>query len=184
MTTMPKRTTSFRDDLLADLVDPQDAAAYLNAALEESDEMFLVALRDVAEARQMARVAEGAGVARESVYRMLTAKGNPTYTSLLGILRAVGLKMAISAEAKISAQPTQTSEGESGEKSGSSFEFGANEANESREQNRFLEAGGDMGRGWNTAASQSSEGASWQRKGMATAMSMSQPHEFLQASTR
>jgi len=43
-------------------------------------------------------VAEGAGVARESVYRMLTAKGNPTYTSLIGILHAVGLKMTIAVE--------------------------------------------------------------------------------------
>lgn len=95
---MPKRTTSFRDDLLCDLADPREAAAYLNAAMEDSDEMFLVALRDVAEANQMAKVAEGAGVARESVYRMLTAKGNPTYTSLLGILRTVGMRLAVTAE--------------------------------------------------------------------------------------
>jgi hypothetical protein len=52
-TTMPKRTTAFRDDLLADLADPQEAAYYLNAALEDSEEMFLVALRDVAAAKQM-----------------------------------------------------------------------------------------------------------------------------------
>jgi len=92
---MPKQTTDFRDDLLADLADPQEAAHYLNAALEDSGELFLIALRDVAEAKQMASVAESAGVARESIYRMLTAKGNPTYSSLLGILRAVGLKLAI-----------------------------------------------------------------------------------------
>jgi probable addiction module antidote protein len=95
---MPKRTTAFRDDLLADLADPQEAASYLNAALDDSEEMFLVALRDVAEAKQMAKVAEEAGVARESIYRMLAATGNPTYSSLLGILRAVGLKLAIKPE--------------------------------------------------------------------------------------
>src|SRR5438034_1075498 len=76
----------------------REDASYLNAAMEDSEEMFLVALRDVAEAKQMAKVAEGAGVARESVYRMLTAKGNPTYTSLLGILHAVGLKIKIAVE--------------------------------------------------------------------------------------
>ena len=107
---MPKRTSSFRDDLLADLADPQEAAHYLNAALEDSEEMFLVALRDVAEAKQMAKVAEIAGVARESVYRMLTVRGNPTYTNLVGILRAVGLKIAIAADAATDSpiQPIRT----------------------------------------------------------------------------
>ncbi len=92
---MPKRTRPYRESLLEDLQDATEASQYLNAALEDSEEMFLVALRDVAEARQMAKVAESAGVARESVYRMLTTTGNPTYSSLIGILRAVGLKIAI-----------------------------------------------------------------------------------------
>ena len=95
---MPKRTTEFREDLLGDLADPREAAEYLNAALEDSEELFLVALRDVADARQMAKVAESAGIARESIYRMLSATGNPTYTSLLGILRAVGLRFEITPE--------------------------------------------------------------------------------------
>ena len=90
---MPKRTTDFREDLLADLVDPQEAANYLNAALEDSGQMALAALRDVAEARQMARVAESAGVAREALYRMLRSEGNPTYSSLMGVLDALGLKI-------------------------------------------------------------------------------------------
>ena len=97
---MPKRTTDFRGELLQDLADPAEAACYLNAALEDSEEMFLVALRDVAEARQLSKVAESAGVARESVYRMLTANGNPTYSSLVGILRAVGLRISIEADNK------------------------------------------------------------------------------------
>jgi len=90
---MPKRTTDFRQDLLTDLTDPQEAAHYLNAALEDSDQMALVALRDIAEARQMARVAEEAGVAREALYRMLRKSGNPTYGSFLGILNALGLRV-------------------------------------------------------------------------------------------
>ena len=90
---MPKRTTDFREDLLGDLADPQEAAHYLNAALEDSEQMALVALRDIAEARQMARVAEAAGVAREALYRMLSGTGNPTYGSLTGILNALGLKI-------------------------------------------------------------------------------------------
>ena len=90
---MPKRTTDFRQDLLADLVDPEEAAHYLNAAFEDSEQMALVALRDVAEARQIARVAEQAGLAREALYRMLCETGNPTYSSLLRILHALGLQI-------------------------------------------------------------------------------------------
>ena len=93
--TMPKRTRPYRDSLLEDLQDPAEAAEYLNAALNDSDKMFLVALRDVAEARQMAKVAEAAGIARESIYRTLTQSGNPTYNTMLGILRSVGLKLAV-----------------------------------------------------------------------------------------
>lgn len=90
---MPKRTTDFRADSLVDLADPQEAAHYLNAAFEDSAEMLLVALRDVAEARQMVRVAEGAGVAREALYRMLRKSGNPTYNSFVGVLSAIGVRI-------------------------------------------------------------------------------------------
>jgi probable addiction module antidote protein len=97
---MPKRTRDYREGLLNDLKDATAAAHYLNAALEDSDEMFLVALRDVAEARQMAKVAERAQLSRESIYRMLTETGNPRYSSLLGILKALGLKLEVAADAK------------------------------------------------------------------------------------
>jgi probable addiction module antidote protein len=90
---MPKRTSDFREDLLADLADPVEAARYLNAALEDSEQMLLVALRDVADSRQMSRVAEKAGVAREALYRMLAQNGNPTYANLMAILSALGVKI-------------------------------------------------------------------------------------------
>ncbi len=90
---MPKRTVSFRSQLLEDLTDPAEAALYLSAAAEDSDEMLLVALRDVAEAKQMSQVAEQAGVARESLYRMLSKSGNPRYNSLTSILNALRLRM-------------------------------------------------------------------------------------------
>lgn len=91
---MPKRTGDYRSALLEDLRDPREAALYLTEALRESEEMFLMALRDVAEARQMAKVAEGAGIARESLYRMLSPSGNPTYKNLIGIFRALGVEFA------------------------------------------------------------------------------------------
>ena len=90
---MPKRAREYRQGLLEDLADPNEAAEYLNAALEDSDEMFLVALRHVAEAHQMAKVAHGAGVSRESLYRMLSQSGNPRFSSFTGILKAIGLRV-------------------------------------------------------------------------------------------
>jgi probable addiction module antidote protein len=90
---MPKRTRPYRDSLLEDLQNQNEAAAYLSAALQDSQVMFLVALRDVAAAAQMAKVAEEAGVSREAVYRMLSKSGNPTLSSLCGILKALGLVM-------------------------------------------------------------------------------------------
>ena len=90
---MPKPTIDYRAALLEDLKDPTEAAEYLNAALEEdTPEVFLTALRDVAEARQMASVAEQAGVAREALYRMLALSGNPTYKNLISIIQALGLE--------------------------------------------------------------------------------------------
>ena len=59
--------------------DPREAAAYLNAAMEEGDrELFMLALRNVTEAHgSMAVVSEKAKLNRESMYRMLSKKGNP-----------------------------------------------------------------------------------------------------------
>jgi probable addiction module antidote protein len=93
--TMPKRTKDYREELLKSLLDPEAAANYINAALEDSEEMLLVALRDVAEAHQMSTVATAAGISRESIYRMLSETGNPRLSSLAGILKAVGLRLMI-----------------------------------------------------------------------------------------
>jgi probable addiction module antidote protein len=92
---MPKRTRDYREGLLESLTDPEEAARYIGAAMEDSTAMFLVALRDVADARQMSRVARGAGVAREGLYRMLSEGGNPTLANLTSILDTVGLRLSV-----------------------------------------------------------------------------------------
>jgi probable addiction module antidote protein len=90
---MAIRSSSYRDEFFEALADPEEAAEYLNAAARDSQESLLMALRDVAQARQMAKVAEGAGVKRESLYRTLSAQGNPTLDTFTGVLGAVGLYM-------------------------------------------------------------------------------------------
>ena len=93
---MSKASRPYKDGLEEDLKDPAEAAAYLTAALEdESPDMFLVALRNVAEAHGMKRLAEGAQLNRESMYRMLSDQGNPQLTSLTAVLNQLGLRLAI-----------------------------------------------------------------------------------------
>jgi probable addiction module antidote protein len=73
---------------------------YLRAAMEQADqeggrEALLSALRHVAEAQGMAQVAERAGIQRESLYRALSPNGNPTLKTLVAVLGAAGLRLAI-----------------------------------------------------------------------------------------
>ena len=76
--------------------DPELAAEYLNAAAEDGGaRVYLAALRTVAEAKGMAKVAKASGVPRESIYRALSATGNPRFSTLHAILKAAGLKIAV-----------------------------------------------------------------------------------------
>lgn len=97
---MPKptvKTKSYRESLLDSLKDPEEAAQYLNACLEDDDErVFLLALRDVADAHGGIRVlSRNAHLNRESLYRMLSKSGNPSLDSLAAVLRACGLRLVI-----------------------------------------------------------------------------------------
>jgi probable addiction module antidote protein len=79
---------------------PEFAAEYLRAALEDTDEpgVLLVALRRVAEAKGgIAKVAKAAGVERESLYRALSVRGNPRLSTLVAVAKAVGLRLTVEA---------------------------------------------------------------------------------------
>jgi len=88
------------DDVVTNMLrdDPAFAAEYVSAALAEADQpggqsALLLALRHVAEAQGMAAVAERAGMPRESLYRALSPKGNPTIKTLLAVVHAAGLRL-------------------------------------------------------------------------------------------
>lgn len=92
-----------RPRLLEWLKDPANAAAYIEAVLDEGDAAGLLqALRNVAEARGgIARIAERTGLNRESLYRTLSKRGNPQLSSLTAILNATGLRLSVTpSEAK------------------------------------------------------------------------------------
>ena len=92
---MPKRTREHQSWLIEKLANADRAASYLNRALGDSPEMFLEALRDVAQAQQMTRTARKAGVTRESLYKLTSVTGNPTLGSLYSVLSALDLKIEI-----------------------------------------------------------------------------------------
>src|ERR1035437_9297820 len=92
---MTRKTRPYRELLMERLVNPEVAAYYLNAALEDSPEAFLKALKNVSQARQMAKVAKDAGVQRETLYRSLSEHGNPTFETLSSVLGALGMKLSI-----------------------------------------------------------------------------------------
>jgi probable addiction module antidote protein len=93
-----KASVSHMDALVQELRDdPELAKEYLQAAMEDEEEpaVLLLALRHVAEAYGMPRVAEMAGIHRESLYRALSPKGNPTLRTLMAVLKAVGLRLTV-----------------------------------------------------------------------------------------
>jgi probable addiction module antidote protein len=83
--------------LIEKLKDPAEAAAYLEAVIEESDQAALMlALRQVAQAQGgIAKIARKAKLTREATYKMLSATGNPELRSLRAILSAAGLRIAV-----------------------------------------------------------------------------------------
>ena len=84
--------------------DRELAVEYLKAAMESLDNpddraAGLLALRTVADAYGgLGAVAAEAGISRESLYRTLSAKGNPTLKTLLAVLKAVGMKLSVEPE--------------------------------------------------------------------------------------
>jgi probable addiction module antidote protein len=96
-----KASVSLDEATVRELRDnPAFAAEYLRAAVEDEDEpgVLLVALRRVAQARGgFAKVAKAAGIERESLYRALSARGNPRLSTLVAVTKAVGLKLTVEA---------------------------------------------------------------------------------------
>lgn len=92
-----KAAVSHRARLIEELrTDPKLARAYVAAAIEDDDpRVLLSALRTVVEARGMARVAEAAGIPRESLYRALSPKGNPRLSTLVAVIKAAGFRLSL-----------------------------------------------------------------------------------------
>jgi len=100
-----KGVVSHHERELAELrADRELAVEYLKAAMESLDDpdsraAGLLALRAVAEAYGgLSVVAAEAGLSRESLYRALSPKGNPTLKTLLAVLKTLGLRLSVERE--------------------------------------------------------------------------------------
>ena len=88
------KTTSY--DVAEHLRTPEEMAAYLDAWFEEAPDDaagIARALGDIARAKGMTQVAKDAGLSRESLYRALSAGGNPSFATVLKVARALGVRL-------------------------------------------------------------------------------------------
>ena len=101
---MPKQKSSRKNGkkaLKTTLWDPAEylsssaaVAAYLEAAFEDGDPALIAtALGDVARAQGMTQLASQAGVTREALYKALSPSGDPRLSTLVGVMRALGIKI-------------------------------------------------------------------------------------------
>ena len=90
------RDKNYDTELLQNLTDPHEAAAFIEAVLELNDPAALkLAMRKVAQAHGMAEVSRRAEMGEKSLFRALSATGNPTLETVNKVLRAIGLRLSV-----------------------------------------------------------------------------------------
>ena len=90
------KTKTIPYDVAEQLRTPKEMAAYLDAWLDEAPDDaagIARALGDIARAKGMTQVAKDAGLSRESLYKALSADGNPSFATVLKVARALGVKL-------------------------------------------------------------------------------------------
>jgi probable addiction module antidote protein len=92
-------TTKLYDyDVAKHLRTSEEMAAYLQAAIEESDGdagFIAKALGDIARAKGMAELSQETGLGRESLYKALSSEGNPQLSTVLKVAKALGLQLHV-----------------------------------------------------------------------------------------
>ncbi|MCY4222563.1 MAG: putative addiction module antidote protein [Thiotrichales bacterium] len=90
------KTVTSPYDIAEHLRTPEEMAAYLEVCMEEAEgdaALIAKALGDIARAKGMSQVACDAGLSRESLYKALSGERNPSLGTVLGVVRALGLKL-------------------------------------------------------------------------------------------
>jgi probable addiction module antidote protein len=90
------KLTSFNDDFMQKLRDPEFASNYIMAAIVENDLDFLpTALGDVAKAHGMSKLAEGTGINRRTLYKVFDKDSNPSFELVTQIMTHLGLSLEV-----------------------------------------------------------------------------------------
>ena len=87
-----------RERLLKRLRNHEYAVGYLSNVIEnESQDAFLIALRDVIDAREenISHLAEDANITRQTLYHALSENGNPRFSTINQVLQSIGLKLSV-----------------------------------------------------------------------------------------
>lgn len=103
-----KKPTLKHWDAAEHLKDEQDCLLYLQAVMEESDgdeKMIAAALGDIARARGMMQIARDTGLAREALYRALSADGNPSFATVLKVAKALGFRFSVTLSSNSDSHP-------------------------------------------------------------------------------
>jgi probable addiction module antidote protein len=92
----PAKETFSRWDPADHLKTKAQIAAYLEACMKEAGDdpaLLTAALGDIARARGMAQLAKATGLTREGLYKSLAVDGNPSFATILKVMKALGLKL-------------------------------------------------------------------------------------------
>jgi probable addiction module antidote protein len=91
---MALKTTKWN---IVDYLDSEEAiAAYLEAAIEDGDpQLIIAALGDIGRAKGMGSLAQETGLSRESLYRSLSPEGNPAFSTIFRVIKALGLQLEV-----------------------------------------------------------------------------------------
>ena len=90
--------TFTRWDATSHLRTAEDARLYLEAAAEEDlgdGSLIRAALSDIARAGNMSQLARETGMTREGLYKALSDDGNPSFTTISKIIRALGMRLRV-----------------------------------------------------------------------------------------
>lgn len=85
-------------DSVEHLKTTEDMQAYLQACIDEANgdtTLIIKALGNIAKAKGMSRLAQETGLGRESLYKALSGEGNPSFDTVVKVLRALNLHLAI-----------------------------------------------------------------------------------------